>query len=82
MRKREARDGHVSGAIVELYSALLALESSLYGREMPPQFDMDDALMSGQQAVRQLRRSHGLLALWLASLGQSVQGLRTRLWAR
>lgn len=82
MQRREEKGAGAGPAITDLHTALLALESALYGRESSSRLDMDDALAAGQRAVGRLRRSHGWLVLRLASLGQSVQDVRTRVWAR
>lgn len=85
MKRREANGGSAGAAITDLHTALLALESALYGREIAgtaARLDMDDALAAGQRAVGRLRRTHGWLALRIAALSHSAQDVRTRVWAR
>lgn len=81
LARRQAR-GLETGAIADLHAALTALEAALYGRETAARLDQDDALEAGQRAVARLRRSHSWLALRLAALKASADGLRTRVWAR
>jgi len=81
LAKRQAR-GIATGAVTDLHAAMTALEAALYGRETAAGLDLDDSLEAGQRAVARLRRSHGWLALRLAALKASADGLRTRVWAR
>jgi hypothetical protein len=85
MKRRETNGGSAGAAITDLHTALLALESALYGREIAgtaARLDMDDALAAGQRAVGRLRRTHGWLALRISALSHSAQDVRTRVWAR
>jgi hypothetical protein len=82
IRRREALKGSHTAPLVDLQHALQQLSIAAYGQTTPADGDLDDAMNSGERALRVIQREHRWLAKRLAGLRRSFSGARSRAWAR
>ena len=65
-----------------LGDAIATLSAAAYGRTMPPDSDLDEALDAGARGIRDVARRYTPWARLARALKHSALGLRDRAWAR